>query len=220
MSSLVNQLQCNGNNPIQLIGPLIGSDINGNTYRYFPQAPGISINPSSVLQGIYSAASSKIGYLTVPGNGQMNGKRMTVTAGGDFTLGNGGTTSPVVNVSLFPVTYGAPGFNASVPKIVTTSIVTASLSATSDLQGYYSWFFTVDVACTTGHGLPTLLSGNVVADGAVFGGTGTTVTPGFISGLTNINMSNPTPFAFVVGVQATIQDFSFAANLYQFDLSA
>jgi hypothetical protein len=213
MSQIINQLPCNGNNPIQLVGSLASFNIFGTGIRYFPKAPGISINSSNVVILGANAISSGIGFLTVPGNGRANGQRLTVRAGGDFTIGNTGGPSPAVTIGLYPVSYNQFG-PAFIQILFFDPIVSQTFAASSDLGGYYPWNLIADFSGNSNSGLVQTLSSSIAIDGVA----GSPSPNGLVAGLSQINMSAPTPFGFVLGVTFSTQDFSTIANLYQFDL--
>jgi hypothetical protein len=243
MSQVIVNSGVNGVNPSVLIGPSAGSSflgqlVGGNLVRFFPPFPnsqfaGVSfpstLSPNTVGststglgsgQGPVTSANSKTGFLFVLGNGQMNGQRMTIRGGGDLSIGAVSIPSPAVTISLYAVTVGGPGAgsNSYTPTLVTVPVTSGT--STPSIVGYYPWNFSVDLAGTTNSGLVQALANSFDIDGTSFG----VASSGLVSGLSNINFNNPIPFGFCIGVEVlglniNTDDFSFQANLYQFDLS-
>lgn len=207
MAQPVTNLLCNGGNPV-----IVGG--TGTAIKYFPMVPGASIGVASV----------KNGFLFVPGNGEANAQRISIRAGGNFTIGNNApSASPAVTIALYPVTFtnGNPADSnpsalglTSTASIKATAIISQTFAAASDLAGFYPWALTVDLQGDTLSGLVQASGGNIAIDG-VSG----TFTAGLASGLTSINFSSAAPFGLVVGVTFSVSDANALANMYQFDLS-
>jgi hypothetical protein len=176
--------------------------------------PGSSIN----------VASTRNGYLFIPGNGMANAQRMSVRAGGTFAIGNDApTASPAVTIAAYPVTWPAGNPSASNPSssladnavIGTTAIVSQQLATSNiKLATGLPWALLFDLEGDSSSGLVQLLSGNIIMDG-----TAGTVTAGLVSGLSAINFSLPVPFGIVFGVTFSVSDPLATASLYQADLS-
>jgi hypothetical protein len=197
MGQPITNLQVNGLNPAVVGG-------TGTTVKYFPFVPGASIN----------VASTKNGYVFIPGNGEANGQVLNVRVGGNFTIGTpgSGVASPAVTVGLYSATFlnGNPGSTAT---INSTAILSQQWAGSSDVLPPYGFSLDAQISCESGSGLARMSWGHTEIDG-----TAVVVAGGLISGLTGINMSNPVPFALLVGVTFSVSDAQASANLYQFDL--
>ena len=197
MAQPITNLLINGLNPVSVGG-------TGTAVKYFPTVPGASIG----------VASTKNGYLYIPGNGEANGQILDVRASGNFTIGvpGGGVASPAVTVALYSATFlnGNPG---STVTINATPVLTATFAAASDVLPPYGFSLDARIICESGSGLARLVWGHTEIDGSAVVTAG-----GLISGLTGINMSQSVPFALLVGVTFSVSDAQASANLYQFDL--
>jgi hypothetical protein len=210
MAQPITNLLINGLNPVTVGG-------TGTAIKYFPYLPGASIG----------VASTKSGFLMIPGNAEANAQRMEVRAVGNFSIGNNApAASPAVTLALYPVTFpdqiasiansNANQQNtASTAVIGATAIVSQTFAAASDKVGTAQpWSLSAVLAGDSLSGLVQLVGGDIVMDG-----TAGTVTAGLVSGLSGINFSNVVPFALVIGVTFSVSDAAASANMYQFQLS-
>jgi hypothetical protein len=204
----ITNLLINGANPVNVGG-------TGTTLKIFPYVPGASIG----------VASTKNGYLYVPGNGEANAQRMSVRANGNFTIG-GDTSSPNFTLGLYAAT-----FVGNVATLVATPIFSQTFTGSGEggaTGTYYPWSLTADIvgdglvaqqgqasqANFIGSGLVQLVSGSSCIDG-----TFASATAGLVTGLTSINFNAAIPFGLAVGVTFSQSGSGNSANMYQFDLS-
>ncbi|MGA8222147.1 MAG: hypothetical protein WB780_10885 [Candidatus Acidiferrales bacterium] len=193
--SVITQLQVNGANSITMSGL-------GTNLTFFPPAPGSAIG----------TPSSQNGYLYVPGNNEMNGRRMMIRASGTFQLGFNGTGSSVFSVGLY---YA--NFNNTVATPNTTSPILLGTQNNIITHGSpRSWQLIVDLEGDNATGDVYSLSGT-----ALVNLNPTSIIP--TSVLTGINFNNSIPFGLLIGVQfgslPTFSGFVNTASLSQFDLS-
>lgn len=204
MASTIKNTLINGINPVTVGG-------TGITIKYFPAAPGASIGVASLKNGI----------LFVPDNGEANGQRITIKAGGNYLIGvDAPSASPSCTIGLYPVTFAnatAVANSNPASTLASTAVIgaTAIVSQTQTLNivGAAPWALQVDLLGDSTSGLVQLCSGSIVMDG-----TAGTVTAGLVSGLSGINFSSVAPYGLVVGVTFSVSDAQASANMYQFYL--
>lgn len=194
----ITNLLINGVSPVTVGG-------TGITVKYFPKAPGASIG----------VASSSNGYLYAPDSLKLNGQQFQVKAAGNFTVGSGAASSPIVTVALYPVTF-AGNVPSGTATISATPVVSQSLAAASDLVGYYPWAIRADLMGDNNSGILQLITGNAAIDG-INTNNNPTASATVLSG---VNFNSPVPFAFVVGVTFSVSDPGALANMYQFYMEA
>lgn len=207
MATVIANLLING-----LSGVTVGG--SGSTVKIFPTAPGASIG----------VASTKNGYVYIPGNGAVNGQRLGVRATGTFsTLGE---VSPTITLGLYAYT-----FVGTVGTLVVTPVYSQALTGSGDAGNVAPWALTADIEgdgllanpnlpfnavsnTITGSGLVQLLSASSVMDGV-----SATGSAGLVSGLTNIGFNAPIPFGLAIGFTFSGTGSSQTATMLQFDLS-
>ena len=117
MATVIANLLING-----LSGVTVGG--SGSTVKIFPTAPGASIG----------VASTKNGYVYIPGNGAVNGQRLAVRATGTFsTLGE---VSPTVTLGLYAYT-----FVGTVGTLIVTPVYSQALAGSGDAGNVAPWSF-------------------------------------------------------------------------------
>jgi len=202
MATVIANLLINGAGGITVGG-------TGITTKYFPAVPGASIGVASVNNG----------YLLVPANNAVNGQRLAIRATGNFAVGDITGACPTVTIGLYPVTFTG---GLSTASINSTAILSAVVTAQTNINALYPWALTADLAGDSGSGLVQVLSGAVVADGV-----NTSATAGLVTGLTKINFApgaslpssgQVAPFGLVVGVTFSISEAGNTATMYQFDM--
>lgn len=198
MAQVINSLLINGSNPVSVGG-------TGTTVKYFPGAPGASIG----------VASTKNGFLFVPGANRANGQRLSVRACGSFQCPAADATSPAVTIGLYA------GFNIS-PAMNNSSTLTAPAPVISTLASYQEpaatpgvvavpWVLTADLNADNDS---ELLQGNyaIQIDNS-------SVQSGAITSVTGVLMSQDIPIGLLIGVTFSQTGAGNTAKMYQFDLS-
>lgn len=190
--------------------------------QFFPYVPGASIG----------VASTKNGILFVPGNGEVNGQRQTIKACGNLVT-SGDATSPTVTIGLYAAVYNANGTpnTGAAGTIAGTNILSTAIfsNAFTDIppQGTtQSWALLADLVgdglaaqtgqagfTSSGSNQVQLLSGSIVLDG-----TSASATAGLVTGLIPVNMNNPIPYGYAIGITYSVASASNAASMFQFQL--
>lgn len=187
MSDVISNLLINGLNPVTVGG-------TGTTLKLFPGAPGASIG----------VASTKTGYIYIPGNNELNCQRLAVRAGGNFIL-PGDAISPTVTLGVYISTnpFATSPTNTA---LFTSVIAAAGLGVTSD-----PWYLTMDFMADN--------TGGILQGSYAVQANDVAVATGTITSQSGIVMSAVTPFALAVGVTFSQSLAGNSASMYQFDLN-
>lgn len=207
---VIKNLLINGASPVTVGG-------TGATQKIFPYVPGPSIgvaaNSSSPFYGV--------GVLAVPGNNELNGQNMLVSACGNFEVGAGGAC-PNVTFKLLAATSLANLSAGTYTTLGTSGAITAQ-----NLDNvFYPWSLEFYINGDTGSGIVQgtgefLIDGTYVGNGSNAGAQGVLGTTGGWSQLSGINFSGATPaFYLAVGVTFSVSESGNSANMYQFQLMA
>lgn len=198
----------NGANPVTVGG-------TGTGVKYFANVPGANAWNSGAsgvntginglqTQGQTPSASSNAGGLQVPGNNELNGQLLRVTASGNILFGSGeaSTTGKVGLYLSKDLSTATPTYN---------TLIELTLSNQAQDSVYYPWSLVADLQGDT---LSGILS--IVKSGQM---NGTVTTPTQVTALTGISFATDPAFVLVVGVTFGASNAGNSANMYQFQVS-
>ncbi len=193
MSQVFANWQVNGANPSTVGG-------TGTTAKYFvaPSAnftSGVSTTPNS---------TNATGQLNLDGDNQANGQLITVTAAGDFEVGNGGACPSVtIDIQANTGTLTSPTY--------TTIATTGAITTQSNTNLLYPWFLQAKFIGTTGAGIIAGTQNGSVDNTAV-------AVSALSSTLSGLNFASFPVFGLVARVTFSVSESGNKANLYQFEL--
>lgn len=189
----VANLQVSGLSPVT-VGGL------GITAKYFPAVPGASIN----------VASTKVGYILLPGSGRLNGVAFRVNVSGTYA------PDPLIACPTFQCELvGAANYTAASPTYSSICTPAATqIGGGSDKQLTQQFFLQADLVGDSASGV---LTGRFtyVQDGVVVSNNIAVST--IMSGL---NFNTEAPLALAVRVTFGTTAANNTASLYRFDTEA
>lgn len=213
MSQVIADFGVNGVFPSNVGG-------TGTSVKYFGRNAAYAAGATWTSPAVPSSTSAK-GALIVPGDNKLNGQEFTVSAGGDFFTGAGGT-SETITIALYAVT-------GTLTSPTYTILATSGAYSPGIDQISYSWLLKASLFGTNNSGV---VGGT---QQVIVNNTVQTATAGLTNSLTGISFgevpalsSSPNqvqsslggPFGLVVGVTFGASEAGNSANLYQFSISA
>lgn len=193
MSQVVANLLVNGLNPVTVGG-------TGTTAKFFPAAPGASIG----------VASSKVGYVYLPGNSSLNGQPFTVEAVGNVTV-DPTIACPTILVELVATTN--PTAASPTYVAIAASTTHAPGQGSGDAFATQPWLIRAQL---NGDSASGFLQGTqiVIVDNTVVTSLAAAVA------ITGVNFGAPVPVAFAVRFTFGTSGAGNSASMYNFTVQA